>query len=1086
MNSVSITKMKRHFFAAKRTIILKFCLFLIICGSTQISAAIEISKTPETSFTAVTVPHQNTVIIQGQVTDDNGEPVIGANVVEKGTTNGVITDFDGNFKLNVAQEAEIEISYIGYIGQSFKITAGRAVYNITLREDTRLIDEVVVVGYGVQKKKLITGATINVAGDDIQKLNTTNALGALQSQAPGLNIVQGNGQPGESYVINIRGMGTYQSYGPLYVIDGVAGGSISSLNPADIESIDVLKDAASAAIYGARAANGVILVTTKQGAKGKVKVSYDAYYGFQNPITNGVKSVGADKYMELMNLALETAGGNPYDFEKLIPVQYAQIKAGKWNGTDWFKETTNKNAPNRNHAINITGGSDISRFSLGFSQSGQEGTLGWPKISYYDRTTIRVNTDYTLWKNNTRDILKIGENATISKYSRSGVNTGNIYSNDIHNFLVFTPLLPAYNSSGDFYSYDDQQTDQWNWADGVANPLAKMDINDSKRETYRVQANTWLEFVPVKNLKYRSVYGYRYFMESYRSFNPTYFLTPRDFRDKDQTQQDMSYNHNWTWENTLNYLLNYEEHSFDFLAGQAIEKWGYGQNVGAQRKISLFPNMWDFAYLDNAAGDINADNVNLWGSRPNEGGLVSIFGRLNYNFKETYMASLIMRADGSSKFARGHRWGYFPSISGGWVITNEPFMEWSREYLDFFKLRANWGQNGNHEIADFQYLASISLGGFYTFNDDQISKFTGAYPDIMPNKEVTWETSEQTNIGFDARFLKSRLGVTFDWYNKSTKDWLIRATSLASYGTGSPYMNAGSVRNRGMEFVLNWNDRIGTFRYGATFNLAQNKNEVTAIQNFDGIIHGPANLLSQNTEEFFRLQVGYPMGYFWGYKSAGIFQNQKEIDEWKTAGKAFMQGDNVQPGDVKFIDQNNDGLFNDEDKVMIGNPHPKHTIGFNLHMEYKGIDFSITGSGAFGMQIAQSYRSYANVETENYTNNMVAKYWTGEGSTNKFPRFTHGKHVNLQKISDIWLENADYVKIRNMTLGYDFKQLFKHKLPLSQLRFYLSLQNFITLTDYSGMDPEVSYGGGESWASGVDLGYYPNPKSVIFGINLKF
>jgi TonB-linked SusC/RagA family outer membrane protein len=1062
-----------------------FGLFFILVGSLSVSAAEALS-----TDNSIASQQQNTVRISGRVVDSAGDGIVGALVAEKGTTNATITQMDGSYAISVAQGAEIEISQFGYASQTVAVTAAQSVYNITLAYDVQSMEEVVVVGYGVQKKKLVTGATINVGGEKIQNLNTTNAIGALQSLAPGLNIVQGNGQPGSSYVINIRGMGTTGSYGPLVVIDGVAGGSISSLNPSDIESIDVLKDAASAAIYGARAANGVILVTTKQGTKGKVSVSYDAYYGMQNPVTNGVRSVSAAEYMELMNKAQETAGNgaNFYDFATLIPTQYQQVQSGKWNGTDWFKESINKNAPNWNQAITISGGSDISRFSLGFSQSKQEGTLGWPRQSYYDRKTVRMNSDYTLWRKNDREILKIGENATVSTYSSRGVSVGNIYDNNIHNFLTYTPLLPAYDSDGSYYSYDDQLRDEWNWSDSAVNPLERIAIGDSKNETYRVQSNVWLEFAPLKELKFRSVYGYHLHMYSSRSYDPTYYLSPKDFRDKDQVQQEMSYSHNWTWENTLNYVTNINNHSIDVLVGQAMEKSGFGQNVGANKKESLFPGLWDFAYIDNTESTISPENVALWGGRPGEGALMSYFGRINYNYDETYMASLIMRADGSANFAPGHRWGYFPSASAGWVVTNESFMEGAREYMDFFKLRASWGQNGNASIDNFQYLATISLSGDYTFNDDQISTSTGAYPDILPNENLSWETSEQTNIGFDASFFRSRLGVTFDWYNKTTKNWLVKAPSLASYGTGNPVINGGSVLNRGIEVAVNWNDHIGDFRYGATFNMATNTNNVTAINNQDGIIHGPANSLSQNTEEFFRTQVGHPMGYFYGFEAAGIFQNQQEIDSWIAAGNAVMQGDAVQPGDVKFIDRNGDGNFDEEDKTQIGNPHPKYTLGLNINFGYKGFDLSVTGSGALGMQIAQSYRSFANNETDNYTNNMLAKYWTGEGSTNSFPRFTHGKHVNLQKISNIWLEDADYFKIRNITLGYDFKQLFKEKLPMSQLRFYVTLQNFFTFTGYSGMDPEVGYNGGGDypWASGIDLGYYPNPKSVMFGVNVKF
>jgi len=541
----------------------------------------------------------------------------------------------------------------------------------------------------------------------------------------------------------------------------------------------------------------------------------------------------------------------------------------------------------------------------------------------------------------------------------------------------------------------------------------------------------------------------------------------------------MSAGTRWALDNTISYTKRINEHSFDAVLGQSVEKWGIGESVGV---TNVDNNFMDFnhAWIDNTAGD-DAALMTLSGSPWGEGGISSFFGRINYNYKEKYMLSAVMRADGSNNFARGKRWGYFPSVSAGWVMTNESFMSGTDTWLDFFKLRASWGQNGNCLIGNFNYLATISFDqrAKYSFGNSKTSQSSGAYPDILPNPDVTWETSEQLNIGLDARFINSRLGLAFDWYIKTTVDWLVAPPILASYGTGAPVINGGDVENRGIEVALNWNDNIGDFRYGINLNLSKNKNEVTRIANTEKIIHGAANVLSQGTTEMYRAEEGYALGYFWGYKTAGVFQNQEQINN---AG-ATLQTD-PRPGDLIFVDTNGDGVIDDNDKTEIGNPHPDFRLGFSVNFAYKGFDLAVTTNGAFGHQVAKSYRSFADSYEQNYTTEIFGR-WHGEGTSNKLPRLTSGSNTNWQSISDIYIEDADYLKIQNLSFGYDFKKLFP-SMPMSKARLYVAAQNLYTFTSYTGMDPEVGYGVEDNWASGIDLGFYPSPRTYMVGVNINF
>lgn len=1027
-------------------------------------------------------PNQSgTITVKGVVIDGiTAEPVIGASVLVKGTTNGVITNLDGEFVITTAPNSTLQISFVGYITREVEVN-NRTQLNIQLSEDMQSLEEVVVVGYGVQKKKLITGATVQVKGDDIAKLNTVSPIGALQSMAPGVNIVKNSGKPGDGYKVTIRGLGTIGDSSPLYIIDGMIGGDINLLNPSDIESIDILKDAASTAIYGSRAANGVILATTKKGVVGKPVITLDTYVGWQN-MYKKPQLLNALEYATIMDEARMNDGLAPYNFAAMVPY-WDKIQSGEWKGTNWLDEMTTKDAFQQNYALNISGGTDQSVYSLGLAYTSQEGLLGGGYIdSNYERYSARINSEYILLKNSSHNIITVGENTTFSHVKRTGLDfaTGGVYWNDFRGTLGAHPFMPVYDDEGNFHK------EMSSWVQG-ANPIGQMYYNRGNNldKSYTLRTNFYASVQPIKDLVIRSSFAVNYSGNSYRRYVPVYDLGGIAVvkPGMDTTEQRTSSGLSWIFDNTASYNFSlYDTHNIGLLIGMSAEKWGMGENLSGSNVGSEFDD-FKHAYLNNNK-IIYADKTSLSGSPWGPGSIASYFGRVNYDYKGTYMATFNMRADGSSKFARGNRWGYFPSVSAGWIVTNEPFMESTRSWMDFFKLRASWGKNGNMNIDSFQYLASINIGGAnYFFGDNKLEKEVGSFPSILANPDITWEKSSQFDIGFDATFLNNRLGVNFDFYNKETKDWLVRAPILASYGTGAPYINGGDVRNRGFELALNWNDNIGDFRYGANINMSYNKNKVLRIANSEGIINGPGDVLSGQSAEMYRAQVGYPIGYFYGYKTDGIFQNEAEIKAY--TGKNGMIMPDAKPGDVKFVDRNGNGTIDADDRTMIGNPHPDYTMGLSLNASWKGFDISITGNGTFGNEIAQSYRDYAMSALENYTMDIVKDRWHGEGSSNKYPRLTSTPHINWTYVSDIYIQKGDYFRISNLTLGYDFTKLFK-SLPFQQIRLYGTVQNLYTFTNYNGFDPEVGYGGGNNWSSGIDLGYYPGARTFIIGANIKF
>ena len=1062
-----------------------------------ICSAVSLTYTPQLFAASVDAIDavQQAKKITGTVTDAMG-PVIGANVLEKGTTNGVITDIDGNFTLNVQPGATIVVSFIGYQPQEI-VVGNQTSFKIQLKEDTELLDEVVVVGYGVQKKKLVTGATVEVKGEDIAKLNTTQALGALQSQSPGVNIQAVSGQPGDGFKINIRGAGTNGNTAPVYVIDGVAGGDINALNPADIERIDVLKDAASCAIYGSSGANGVILITTKQGKVGKVSVSYDGNIGWAN-IYKMPDMLNAKEYMAVMDQVAYNNGGQPYDWSKFVDADLLTAYQNGTNpGTDWVKEFRNKNAVVTNHALNVTGGSEFSKFSTGIGYQYQDGAFGGPVKTDYRRFTFRINSEHVIYRKGDVDVIKFGENIYYQ-------HKQNQYSNDLSNALRAIPLIPVYNENGDFFMYDDLKNFGTS-ANGIldytayaSNPMAHMVYNqagNNKNKNFNLNTAAYLEVQPLKNLIYKGQVSYKQWSSSWRSYLPVYQINNQgDSRDKDQTINNVSLGWNWSLTNTLSYRFDITDlHHFDVLAGTEYSKSRptYGESVEATGYNSAFGD-FTHAYLHNTERKATA-TVNGYPS--DYGSKMSYFGRLNYDFKETYMFSAIIRADGSSKFAKGNQWGYFPSFSAGWVMSNEAFMKNTASWLGFLKVRAGWGQNGNDNIPNSNWRADYEFGdyGLYTFGSDKNGGTTGAYPNRLANPDLTWETSEQTNIGIDARFLDNRLSFTMDWYSKQTKDLLVEVGTNAASGFATQYQNAGTVKNTGLELSMGWRDQIGKeFKYGVNVNMAYNKNEVTEVNNANHFIEGGNDLLAQSTGRFVRMEEGHPIGYFYGYKTDGVIQNQNDLQAYldqncKGNAANSKQGASIKPGDLKFVDVDGNGVINDDDKTDLGNPHPDVTMGLTLSAEYKGFDFSVTTYGAFGAQVARSWRKFSDGQYENYTTE-VYDYWHGEGTSNRYPLLAPGNSgQNFQAISDIYIDDADYVRIQNLTIGYDFKRIWKN-CPFQQLRVYAAAQNLFTFTGYKGMDPENgrALNDKEPWVTGVDVGNYPQPRTYMVGVNVKF
>ena len=1049
--------------------------------------------------------------VSGTVTSaSDGEPLIGASVLVKGTTIGTDTDIDGKFTVKAKKGDVLQFRYVGYEPSEVKVGDSNVI-NVMLQENENNLDEVVVVGYGTQKRKLVTGSTFQVSGDQIAQMNTSNALTAMQTTAPGVQITQASTQPGKGFKVSIRGVGTIGESSPLLVIDGIVSGTandgLNGINPNDIESIDVLKDAASAAIYGARAANGVILVTTKQGKEGKISITYDGFVGWSNPYRKP-GNLNAQQYMEVINETNFNTLGSATNWSALVPQAILDKVNNGWKGQDWFDVYRNKNAFQHSHAVTVAGGSDRSKFSISVNYSDQEGILGGSNASNYRRYGGRVNSEHVLLKGKEHNIITLGENISYWYHQSHDLAEGNGYSNIMQPVYSASPLVPAFREDGKPTNF---REDGAGYSSMIFNNPYEGFINGqynslNKSRDFGVGATLYWIIEPIKNLRYRGQINTGYSANNYRRTSLPFSASSTNASGNYGMEQNQQQSSSMSVENTITYTLpEFAKNNIDVMIGQSVEmsKWDTRMSMTFSQSPdelnSLVLNGWNFTIPSNMAGMTGYSGYD----NPREGRIASFFGRINYNYDERYLLTAIVRHDGSNNFARGHRWHTYPSVSAGWVLTNEKFMENATNVMNFFKLRASWGQNGNCQVGNFYYLSNIGFSPTayadygYKFNSNMVSTVegiyqTGAYAKNVPNENLTWETSEQWDLGFDTRFFQNRLAFTFDWYVKKTKDWLVQAPLNDILGYEEAAMiNGGDVKNTGVEMALSWSDNIGPdFLYHVNVNAAYNRNKVTRLATQSGKIgDNVSSSLFENSSYVSLVEVGHPIGYFSGMSHSGIWQNQQQIEDARAAGKAVLP--NAQPGDFIWDDYDGNGQIEyDNDRHEIGDPNPDWTLGINLGFTWKGLDFSLAGSGAFGMQAMQCYRTalLAN-QYLNYTAEILDR-WHGEGTSNSVPRLSVGGENN-QWVSTYYMQNADYFKLQNITIGYDFARQFKT--PFQQLRLYVQAQNLCTITKYKGVDPEIGSNGGidyngssAGWIRGIDTGLYPSARTFVVGVTVKF
>lgn len=1032
-----------------------------ICNSTQV-------LTFYLSFvfvllTGTAFAQQKTV--SGQITSaDDGLGLPGVNVLEKGTTNGVSTDIDGNYSISIGENAVLVFSYVGMASQEVAIN-GQSQISISMKSSTSELDEVVIVGYGTQKRKVSTAATTVVGGKDLVQTNSIDATSALQGQSSGVSITSTSGQPGAGMVVNIRGAGTTGNSTPLYIVDGVVvDNGIGYLDPSVIERIDVLKDAAAASIYGARAANGVVLVTTKKGHEGKMTVTLNSYTGFQE-VYKKLDLLNGQEYAVIMNEARVNSGFTPL---------YTQEQVANMQSHDWQEDLFNDNAIKQNHSLFVNGGNQTATYSMGLSYYGQEGLIGGQNNqSKYDRTTFTANTSFDIIK----DHLKVGENFSYARTVSRGIADDGIYSNSIRGFLNTPPNYPTFDEDGNYASSDIS-------AD-ITNPVGLLYYtNFNENKINRSVGNIFLEANVFNGFTFRTSFGVDISDSNYRSFTPEYNLSSVSYNNISSVTQSANNNYSWIWDNTLQYKTTLaEKHNIDVLAGMSTRE-RVSEYMSATGQNLIFDD-FEHAYLSNATNQ--TQNV-VSGGRTDYN-MISYFGRLLYDYDNKYLFSATIRRDGSSEFGANNKYAVFPAFSAGWNVDSESFFP-EDAFINALKVRGSWGQNGNDQFArQFAYTSTISsYDKNYHFGtgNDELPLQVGSSPDALANPDLKWETSEQLNIGFDATLFRD-FTLTFDYYDKDTKDWLVQASVPEIAGAAGPYINGGDVNNKGFEIGLNYNAKLSDdWGLVVNANFSRNKNEVTRVATENGIIYGESNLLFQGLDEMNRVQEGHPIGYFYGLQTAGIFQNQDEIDAYSQDGN-LIQPD-AQPGDVKFVDLNGDGRINADDKTQIGDPNPEYYYGLNIQLNYKAFDFSIYTYGAGGFQNAYGVRDNSR-PFHNYTTDIFDR-WTTEGSSNSTPRVTYGTTANgnYTKFSDLYVKDAGFFRIKTVTLGCDLAQLSQTiSKGFTQLRIYGSVNNLFTFTKYPGLDPEVGFGNvNQSWARGIDVGYYPQPRTYMIGLSANF
>jgi TonB-linked SusC/RagA family outer membrane protein len=1005
------------------------------------------------------------ISISGVVTDQNsGEVLPGANILIKGTTAGTVADVDGKYTIEVeSQDAVLVFSYIGYEKKEVPV-GDQTVINAELEFLAEDLEGIVVVGYGVQKKKLSTGATVNVKAEDIENRHSLRIEQAIQGVTPGVSITANSGQPGEPLKVRIRGVGTVGDSDPLYVVDGMPTDDIRYLNPSDIESVDILKDAASAAIYGARAANGVILITTKQGQSGQMRVSYDGYYGIQNT-PKKVDILNGPQYCMILNEAAINSGDDSVFTQ-------ADINA-IGEGTNWMDYLFRENTPVQNHVVSLSGGTGRSLYSASLSYFKQEGIIGSESKSQYERLSFRLNSEHKLYK----DKVTFGENMVYSHSNVRGVGVGDNYDNTVRNFVNASPTYPVYSDT------TEDGFGRSSFFPLEVNPVGMMHYKDFNIDKYdKLLGNIYTEVDFIRGLNFTSKLGIDLSFKRNNEYIPVFELSEMERETNSTAKMGIESNFTYNFENYLTYSRAIGRHNLMLLAGNTVQEYNKFEVSGEKEDLIIAD--FDFAILDNGTND----TTQITKGTKLERALLSYYGRLNYNFDEMILFTATLRIDGSSKFGPENRYGYFPSFSAGWVISQADFFK--LDWLNFLKLRASWGQNGNDKILDFVYESLIESQGMDYYFGANEAKAVGSAPTQLPNPKIKWETSEQIDIGLDSRFLDG-FSLAVDLYRKRTKDWLVVAPVSDLAGADAPYINGGTIENRGIEVDLGYSKYFGEFTFSVNANLAYNKNEVLEINNDEGIIHGEPSILSHKVTEFYRAEVGYPIGYFYGYKADGIFQNWDEINSYIFVDEDFdttLIQRRAEPGDVRWVDVNNDGRINSLDKTFIGDPNPDFIYGLSFSSSYRGFDFSVFMQGVAGNQVVLGMRREERM-WNNYTTKILDR-WHGEGTSNEIPRMTlEGK--DYETVSDLSVQNGDYLKIRSVNIGYNFKKKLLTKLPVEKLRVYVAANNLYTFTKYTGFDPEVGYGDYDkersaNYSTGIDIGYYPLPRTYMVGLNVNF
>ena len=1047
------------------------------------------------------------VTYTGVVVDDQNEPVIGASVVQKGTSNGAATDFDGNFSVTVDEGSTLVVSYIGYVTKEVKAANN---LRVVLQSDQKVLDEVVVIGYGVQKKSVVTASIAKVSADDLDGKTRLRAEDALKGMAAGVQVTSASGQPGAKSMIRIRGIGTINSSEPLYIIDGMPTdqNGMESVNPSDIESIEVLKDAASGAIYGARAANGVILVTTKKGKVGKASINYNFSYGWQSAWKKR-DVTGATDYAILQNERYVQNGMAPLyaDPYNLVDANGDKITGF---GTNWQDLLFNDNAPIVQHDVSVSGASEKINYYLSLGYFSQDGIVGGNYgQSNYDRLTIRSNNQFNLLdasqERSFLNKLDLGANLSYMRVHNTGIDANSTWGSPLGSALYLAPTLPVtlkgqqakdminrysaydlyYDGNGNPYtipgfvgSYQEQN-----------NPIAMMQGNPNKNWSHKFMPKFSLDLQLFDNLKYHFTYSAELSFWGYEGATlQKYYLSGNNNSDHTQAVAYKGNNTTWQLENTLTYDKVFGKHTIGVVLGQSAlktkgdELGGSHWNLVNTDKPSInYTTGGDLELTTDGDGKVTGAKslVGVWGGPYTEHRLSSLFARLSYNYDERYMAQFTIRRDGSSRFGSNNKYGTFPSFSVGWNVMNENFMANTRDWLANLKVRASWGKNGNDNIGDFAYTTLTAMGGSSNYYFGQTASMVyGSKANRLANEDLKWEESEQTDLGIDLGFWNNKLTFSVDYYIKKTNGMIIEMPIPSYVGEARPLANVGDMKNSGWEFELGYKWNIADAHFAVKGNAAYLKNELKNLGNDTGFLNYG---ISQFSDGGTRAENGQPFPFFYGYRTNGILQNQAEADSYNS-----QYGTSSKPGDFRFVDTNGDSKINADDRTNIGNGIPSWTFGLNLDAEWKGFDLSVFFQGVSGVDVFDAtYRQ--DIASGNYPT-WVLQRWTGEGTSNSVPTLGDSKNWVC---SDMYIHDGSYLRLKNISLGYTLPRSLTNKAGISRLRLYVRAENLFTWTKYWGFDPEIGAGWDNdsqkhnTQYTGVDYGVYPQARTFSLGFNVS-